>query len=159
MYITLCRTRIKFSAGIDRHPRSRAPDTDQTKETMTIIDRSLIHKYIVMAITDRPAAHEHLRSFTTIFYPSNGRTCRAKETDCANQQASMACKWPIRSSVEQCNHTYDMHGTADGICVCAHVHACADIADYAQVRDQWPSFSFFTQQRLLFCTTKLVRDQ
>ena len=82
----MCRTRIKFSAGIDRHPRSRAPDTDQTKEAMAIIDRSLIHKYIVMAVTDRPAAHEHMRSLTTIVYPSHGRTCRAKEIDCANQQ-------------------------------------------------------------------------
>ena len=35
-----------------------------------ITDRTLIHKYFVKAITDRPAAHEHVRSLTAISFPS-----------------------------------------------------------------------------------------
>ena len=33
---------------------------------MAITDRSHIHKYIVMAIIDRPAVHGHMRSLTAI---------------------------------------------------------------------------------------------
>ena len=34
------------------------------REAVAIIDRTLIHKDIAMAITDRPAAHEQVRSLT-----------------------------------------------------------------------------------------------
>ena len=35
---------------------------------MAITDRSHIHKYIVMAIIDRPAVHGHMRSLTAISF-------------------------------------------------------------------------------------------
>jgi len=40
------------------------------REAVAIIDRTLIHKDIAMAITDRPAAHEQVRSLTAWqFFP------------------------------------------------------------------------------------------
>ena len=38
------------------------------KQAMTITDRSHLHKYIVMAIIDRLAAHGHMRSVTAISF-------------------------------------------------------------------------------------------
>ena len=36
--------------------------------TTSITDRTLIHKYIVMAIIGRPAVHGHMRSLTAISF-------------------------------------------------------------------------------------------
>ena len=55
---------VTGARGRKQGPSVCAKRLNVNMHTTAIIDRTLIHKDIAMAITDRPAAHEQVRSLT-----------------------------------------------------------------------------------------------